>query len=83
MRDLLRLALDLYFYAIFAWVILSWIPVTPGHPVNRFRRALDTIIDPVVRPIRRLLPPIRLGAAAVDLSPLVLLFAVRIIRGFV
>ena len=80
LRDLIRLALDIYFYAIFAWVILSWVPVSPGHPLNRFQYALGRIIDPVLRPIRRVIPPLRMGAAAIDLSPLILLFAVRIIR---
>lgn len=83
MSDILGLALDLYFYAIFAWVILSWIPVSPGHPLVRFQYALGRIIDPVLRPIRRVVPPLRIGAGAIDLSPLILLFAVRIARRFV
>lgn len=83
MRDIIRLVLDLYFYAIFVWVILSWIPVTPGHPVTRFQYALGRIIEPLLRPIRSLIPPIRMGMAALDLSPLILLFLVRILRSFV
>ncbi|MCO6503328.1 MAG: YggT family protein [Acidimicrobiales bacterium] len=83
MRDLLRIALDLYFYAIIVWVILSWVPVTPGHPVTRFQYALGRIIEPVLRPIRQLLPPIRMGAAALDLSPIVLIFLVQILRRLV
>lgn len=83
MRDLLRLALDLYFYAIFARIILSWIPMSYGHPLTRLQNALGAIIEPVLRPIRKVMPPIRLGVAAVDLSPLILLFAIRVIRGFV
>ncbi|HEX6947236.1 MAG TPA: YggT family protein [Acidimicrobiia bacterium] len=83
LRDIIRLVLDLYFYAIFVWVILSWIPVTPGHPVTRFQYALGRIIEPLLRPIRSLIPPIRMGMAALDLSPLILLFLVRILRSFV
>lgn len=83
MSDILGFALDLYFYAIFAWVILSWIPVSPGHPLTRFQYALGRIIEPVLRPIRKVVPPLRIGAGAIDLSPLILLFAVRIVRRFV
>ncbi len=83
MSEIAGLALDIYFYAIFAWVILSWVPVSPGHPLNRFQYALGRIIEPLLRPIRKVVPPLRLGAGAIDLSPLILLFAVRILRGFV
>ena len=81
MSDILGVALDLYFYVIFAWVILSWIPVSPGHPLNRFQYALGRIIEPVLRPIRKVVPPLRIGAGAIDLSPIILLFGVRILRG--
>lgn len=83
LREIIRLALDLYFYAVFAWIILSWIPVSPGHPVTRFQYALGRIIDPVLRPIRSVVPPLRLGVGALDLSPLILLFAIRILRRFI
>jgi YggT family protein len=79
--DLIRTALDIYFYAVFAWVILSWIPMSPGHPLARIQLFLDRIISPVIRPIRRVLPPLRFGGGALDLSPIVLLLGVRIIRG--
>lgn len=83
MLELIRTALDIYFYAVFAWVILSWIPMSPGHPLTRFQELLDRIISPVIRPIRRVVPPIRLGAGAIDLSPLILLLGIRIIRGLI
>ena len=51
MSDILGTALDIYFYAIFAWVILSWVPMTPGHPLARFQYALGRIIDPVLEPL--------------------------------
>ena len=66
---------------MFAWVILSWIQVTPGHPLARFRAGLDRIILPVIRPIRSVVPPIRIGGGALDLSPMILLVGVRIVSG--
>lgn len=82
-RALLDLALQLYFYAIFVWVILSWIQVSSVHPLGRLQTFLDRIIYPVILPIRRVLPPIRIGRGAIDLSPIVLLFAVQLLRGLV
>jgi YggT family protein len=34
-------------------------------------------------PLRRLIPPVRLGAAAMDLSPLVLLVGISVLRGII
>jgi YggT family protein len=42
----------------------------PSHPVVRFIRQ---ITEPVLAPIRRILPPIQTGAGYVDLSPMVAL----------
>lgn len=78
-RGLLVLILTLYFYAVFAWVILSWIPVSSTHPLARVQTFLDRIIYPVILPIRRVIPPIRLGGGALDLSPIVLLIGIQII----
>lgn len=70
-----------YFYAVFAWVILSWIPTSSTHVLGRVRGFLDRIIYPVILPIRRVIPPIRLGGGALDLSPIILLIGIQLIRG--
>lgn len=79
MLDLLVGLLTIYFYAIFAWVILSWIRVSSTHPLGRVQTFLDRIIYPVILPIRRVIPPIRIGGGALDLSPIVLLIAIQIL----
>jgi YggT family protein len=78
-RDLLVTLLTIYFYAVFAWVILSWIRVSSVHPLGRVQTFLDRIIYPLILPIRRVIPPIRLGAGALDLSPIILLIAIQIL----
>ncbi len=80
---LVDLALQLYFYAVFVWVILSWIRVSSVHPLGRIQAFLDRIIYPVILRIRRVLPPIRIGAGALDLSPIVLLLAIQLLRSFI
>jgi uncharacterized protein YggT (Ycf19 family) len=79
--DVLVTLLEIYFYAVFAWVILSWIRVSTMHPLGRVQTFLDRIIYPVILPIRRVLPPIRIGGGALDLSPIVLLIGIRILIG--
>jgi YggT family protein len=56
---------------ILADVLVSYI-LDPFHPV---RRALDSVVGPLVAPIRRVLPP----AGMLDFSPFVLLIAVQVI----
>lgn len=79
LRDLIRIILDLYWFAVLAWVILSWIRVSSVHPLGRLQVFLDRIIYPVILPIRRVIPPLRLGAGALDLSPIVLLIGIRLV----
>lgn len=79
MRDLAVTLLTIYFYAVFAWVILSWIRVSSSHPLGKVQMFLDRIIYPVILPLRRIIPPIRLGGGALDLSPIVLLLGIQIL----
>jgi len=77
------LLLDIYRYAVLAWVILSWVQVSSVHPLARVTTFLDRIIYPVILPLRRIIPPLRLGGALLDLSPIVLLILISLLRGFV
>jgi len=62
---------------VFVSVILSYI-MDPYHPV---RRGIDNIVEPMLAPIRRIVPPM----GGLDFSPLVLIlliqFLARIIVG--
>lgn len=79
--QIVALLLDLYRYAVLAWVILSWVQVSSVHPLARVTTFLDRIIYPVILPLRRIIPPIRLGGALLDLSPIVLLILISLVRG--
>jgi YggT family protein len=82
--DLIRiiiLILQVYFYAVLAWVILSWIPTSSTHPLGRVSIFLDRIIYPVILPLRRVIPPLRLGGGMLDLTPIVLLVGINILIG--
>jgi YggT family protein len=79
----LILILQVYFYAVLAWVILSWIPTSSDHPLGRVNVFLDRIIYPVILPLRRVIPPVRLGGGMLDLSPIVLLIGIRLLIGLV
>lgn len=66
------IALVLWFYTIgaFIYVILSWFGDRGGNPLGAI---LGELIDPILRPARRLLPPI----GGLDLSPLVVILLLQ------
>jgi len=66
------LILNLLFYALLAWVILSWIPLPWGHPVRKVYDFLGRLIRPLLAPIERIVPPLRVGNAAVGFAPIIL-----------
>jgi YggT family protein len=61
--EILRTTLWTYFYAIFLYALLGLI--APGG-YSPMQSVLDSLCEPVLRPIRRLIPPI----GGLDLSPL-------------
>lgn len=75
--------LQLYTVVVFVRILLEWIRVPADHVVGRIRSVLAGLVDPVLRPLRRVIPPVRMGAVALDLSPIVLLVGLSIISGII
>ena len=66
--------IDLYSFVVFASVLISWIQLPPSNSVVAF---LNSMTEPLLGPIRSLLPDM----GGLDFSPLVLLFGLRFLRG--
>jgi YggT family protein len=79
--DILCVLLQLYLYALFARILLSWFPVSPGGPMASINAGLYSVTEPVLGPLRRAIPPVRFGAAAIDLSPIIVFIGIRILLG--
>jgi YggT family protein len=77
--DLICTLLDLYLLVIFARILFSWIRVEPGTPVASIYSVVFNLTEPVLGPLRQIIPPVRMGMAALDLSPIILLVVIRII----
>jgi YggT family protein len=73
--------LQLYLLVLIGRIILSWVPSLP-EPLLPIARLLSALTDPVLTPLRSALPPLRIGAAALDLSPLIVFFGINILQGF-
>lgn len=70
---LLLLILDLYSLVVFAAVILSWLNLSPDNP---FVRVVTALTEPVLGPIRKVMPDL----GGIDLSPMVLLLGITVLR---
>jgi uncharacterized protein YggT (Ycf19 family) len=65
---------------LFATVITSWFAVQPGTAMESVARGLRTLTEPVLGPLRDVLPQPRLGGGALDLSPVVVLLVLQVLR---
>lgn len=83
---LLGMVINWFVLGMLLWIVLSYI-VTFGrlgwdHPVRKIYDGLSKIIEPVLRPIRAVIPPVRMGGAALDLSPLILIIGLSFLGSF-
>jgi len=68
----IRLLSLLLTLAVLADILLSFI-LSPYHPVRRF---LDSLVDPLLAPIRKVMPIV----AGLDFSPMVLIILIQIVE---
>ncbi len=71
--------LFLYSWVILARVLMSWIRIDPDSSVAGIYSVVFNLTEPVLGPLRRAIPPVRLGMAALDLSPIIVFVVIRII----
>jgi YggT family protein len=71
---LLARLIDLYSLIVLVAVILSWVRLDRRHPLAAVVYGLT---EPVLAPIRQVLP----AMGGLDLSPMVLLFGLQILKG--
>jgi YggT family protein len=69
--------LQAYTLVLVVRAVLSWFPIRPDSGLVPVIRALDTIINPVLQPLRRVIPP----AGMFDLSYIALFIIILILEG--
>ena len=82
--SLLSTALLLFALVLVARMVLDWVGVLAtgggGAWSIRARRVTYRLTEPVIAPVRRVLPPLRIGSVSLDLAFTVVLVAVLILR---
>ena len=83
MLGLIADLLDLFLLVLFVYCILSLViayaHISYDSPVIKVQRVLTRIVDPVLRPVRRIIPPAQIGGVGIDLSVLVLFLVIDVV----
>jgi YggT family protein len=64
-------------------IVLSWFPLDPDGLGARFFHLTVSVTEPVLGPIRRALPMVRMGNFGLDLSPILVILGVQILLGLI
>ncbi|MGO2133021.1 MAG: YggT family protein [Halomonas sp.] len=68
--------LKIYFFALIAMIILSWVAPQSGHPAAML---VMQLVRPIMTPVQRVIPPLGM----IDLSPIVVFIAINLIDSIV
>ncbi len=79
--QILMLALDIFFWIIIAQVVLSWLIAFDvinirNAKAQQFILLLNKVTDPVFKPLRKIIPAI----AGIDVTPIIVIFAISILQ---
>lgn len=79
-RSIVVIALEVYLWGVlFPRALLSWFPTSPGTALAKINHVLYRLSEPVLAPVRRILPPLRAGGMGIDLSFLVVFLGIQIV----
>jgi YggT family protein len=75
--DLLCSLISVYYIVLLARVFLSWFPLQPGTAMASIASIVYQLTEPVMGPVRRLIPSIGM----IDISPIVVFIGLQILQG--
>jgi YggT family protein len=82
--DYVRTLALVYLVLIFIRIVMSWVPRMPYNRIlSAFLSFVSDVTDPYLNLFRRILPPVRLGGGALDLSPIIATFVLIIVSSLV
>jgi len=73
--QIIKTLLLIYIVILGARAVLSWFPVRPGSPFEGINRILFDLTEPLLRPVRRVIPP----AGMFDLSFMIVFFVLVLV----
>jgi YggT family protein len=70
-----------YMLVLLGRVVLSWFPMAPDGIGAQIYGLTVTLTEPILGPLRRALPFVRIGNMGLDLSPIIVFFGIQILLG--
>ena len=87
MLALIGFLLYLFLLVLLAYSILSWVTVTGrmdfDSPVFKIQRVLGKICEPVLSPVRKVVPTVQVGGVGLDLSVLIVFLVITVLTNTV
>ena len=77
MANLICTFLGIYLLVLVARAILSWFPLSPGSAIAPVASFLFTVTEPVLAPLRRVIPAV----GGFDLSFIILFIVIQVVQG--
>jgi YggT family protein len=74
--EVIGIILNFYMWVIIIRALISWVNPDPYNPIVQF---LYKVTEPVLHPVRRLIPVYNMG---IDLSPLIVILILIFLRSF-
>ncbi len=72
--DVLDVVLNIYMWVIIIRALISWVNPDPYNPIVQI---LQRVTEPVLRPLRKLVPPYKVG---IDFSPFIAVLVIIFLR---
>lgn len=69
-----------YLLVLFVRIVLSWFPLEPGGTMATVHNFLYAVTEPVLAPVRRVLPPVGMGGMGFDLAPIVVILGIYLLQ---
>lgn len=87
-RFLIAWVLNIFLMLLLIRLVFDWIQMfardwRPRGPLLVVAEAVYSVTDPPLRAVRKVIPPLRLGGVALDLSFMVVIFLVYLLRSLV
>jgi YggT family protein len=76
LANVINIGLIIYMWIVIIRALISWVSPDPNNPIVRF---LYRATEPVLRPVRRIIP---IGGIGIDFSPLIVIIAIYFLRAF-
>ena len=83
MIEILCYLLGLYALVLIVRVVLSWLPISPHRMAATPAGFIYLLTDPVLVPLRRVMPALRIGSVGLDLAPMALFFLITFVRSLI